>query len=168
MVRFYVVDAGVLFSTWPLDQRNARFVTTSDVLNEVVNRPSRQRAETLAALGRLTTDEPETLSLRTVRDAAMKTGDATVLSQQDIGLVALALTLKQRGEDVRLVSTDLAVLNTAEALGIPVEDPSGRYRGKVVWTYVCPECGHRMTPGEMVSDDICPVCGSRMRRRRRR
>ncbi len=165
METLYVVDAGVLFTRWPYEHLEAHLVTTEDVFDEIVNRPSRQRADILIALDRLRVESPTSSMLREVQAKARTTGDFHSLSRQDQGLLAVALGYKKQGVPTVVVSTDLAVLNTAVALGLSIEDPSGRFRRHIRWRYVCPQCGHRVRAGTAPDNLSCPVCGSIMRRR---
>jgi rRNA maturation endonuclease Nob1 len=138
------------------------FVTTRSVLEEIRNRPSKVRAEALTMIDRLREDFPTSVSLKEVKQVASKTGDKSVLSDVDIELIALAHTKKAEGISVTLVSTDLAVLNTARHLGLTILDPSGRFKHEIVWSLKCPACNHKSS--SKVTDLECPVCGTTMRR----
>ena len=162
MSHIYVLDAGVLFSSWTSKIPDGLFITTSSVLEEVRNRPSKVRAEMLALVDRLQEDFPTPESLKGVRLAADKTGDKSVLSEVDIEIIALAHSKKSVGEKTTLVSTDLAVLNTARHLGIRVIDPSRRFKHEIVWALKCPACKHKSR--FRTKNLECPVCGTIMRR----
>ncbi len=162
----YVVDAGVLFTNWTARHPDALLVTTDEVLNEIINRPSRQRIEFLLSTDRLRVEAYDPTAFQKVRHASSKTGDRHVLSDVDVSIIALALTRSENDLPTVLVSTDLALLNTAIALGIKVVDPTGRLKHHITWKYRCPSCGHvseRPPP-----DLICPTCGNSMRRQPRR
>ncbi len=163
MGRLFVVDTGILFSNWPWKYPEHEMLTSNAVLSEIQNRPSKSRVETLLSVGRLHVDLPSATSMARVRDASRKTGDLSVLSDVDIGLIAVALDHAEKHSQVIVVSTDLAVLNTASSLGLGILDPSGRMRERRRWVLVCPACGHVETvPPESLE---CPVCGTLMRRR---
>ncbi len=162
MSHTYVLDAGVLFSTWTTKVPQGTFVTTATVLEEVKNRPSQVRADILAILDRLHEDIASADSIAAVKGAATKTGDISVLSDVDIEIIALAHAKNSVGTDTTLVSTDLAVLNTARHLGIAILDPSGKFKHQIVWGLRCPACNHRSS--SQVKDLECPVCGTKMKR----
>ena len=162
MSHTYVLDAGVLLSNWTSKITEGIFVTTSSVLDEVRNRPSKTRAEVLTLLDRLLEDVPSSESLGSVREAADKTGDRSTLSDTDVEIVALAHSMKSSGESVTLVSTDMAVLNTARHLGIEILDPSGKFKHEIIWSLKCPACNHRSKSKEKELE--CPVCGTLMKR----
>ena len=162
MQHVFVVDAGVLFTGWLNRHPEGFFLTTDQILNEIVNAPSRRRAGTFQSLGRLRAEAPDSRAMRDVSEAAYRTGDYGVLSESDASLIALALTKQREGFSVTVVSNDLALLNTAVELGLQVIDPTGRFRRKITWGAKCPACGHeeRKAP----NDGLCPVCGTPMRR----
>jgi UPF0271 protein len=162
MPDLFVLDAGVLFSTWPQRMPEGKFVTAPSVLEEVRNRPSRARLESMVSLDRITETQPSHGFLLRVRSAARATGDKSVLSDADIELIALALELKMSHSDVAIVSSDLAVLNTAASLEIAIIDPTEKFRKRIKWTLKCPACGHVSPMG--VQNPECPVCGTEMRR----
>ena len=162
MSHTYVLDAGVLFSNWTSKIPEGVFLTTSSVLSEVRNRPSKVRAEVLTLIDRLHEDFPSSESLNAVRKAASETGDKSVLSDVDMEIIALAYSKKFLEEPVTLVSTDLAVLNTARHLGLEIMDPSGRFKQEIIWSLKCPACNHRSK--SKVKELECPVCGTLMKR----
>lgn len=162
MPQTYVLDTGALFTNWTTQIPEGMFVTTSSILEEVRNKPSKVRAEMLTLLDRLQEDFPTPESLKVVRLAAAKTGDKSVLSEVDIEIIALAHSKKSFGAKTTLVSTDLAVLNTARHLGLTVLDPSRRFKHEIVWALKCPACKHKSRFRTTNLD--CPVCGTVMRR----
>ena len=162
MSQTYVLDAGVLFSSWTSKIPDGLFVTTSSVLEEVRNRPSKLRAEVLTLLDRLQEDYPDLESIKAVHDAASKTGDKSVLSEVDIEIIALAHSKISLGIAATLVSTDLAVLNTARHLKISILDPSGKFKHEIIWSLKCPACNHKSR--SKAKELECPVCGTLMRR----
>lgn len=162
MPTLYVLDAGVLFSNWSQKIVTGQFLTTPSVLVEIANRPSRQRADLMRALEKLREEQPSQESVSRVTSAARDSGDLQVLSKTDIELVALAFEKSTTGSDVAIVSTDLAVLNTASHLEIAVIDPERRFRKRIRWKMKCPGCGH--VSSRIGGNTECPVCGTEMRR----
>ncbi|MGY5859607.1 MAG: hypothetical protein RTU63_09565 [Candidatus Thorarchaeota archaeon] len=162
MSQTYVLDTGVLFSKWTTKIPEGMFVTTSSVLEEIRNRPSKVRAEMLMLLDRLQEDFPTPESIKAVRLAAAETGDRSVLSDVDIQIIALAHSKKSLDMEITLVSTDMAVLNTARHLELTVLDPSHRFKAKITWALRCPACKHKSRFRTTNLD--CPVCGTVMRR----
>ena len=166
MTRLYVLDAGALLSLWTQKEPSALFLTTPEVVQELRNRPSKTRVETLISLGRLREQVPAESSIKSATKAALEIGDAATLSSTDIGIVALTIEARDKGNNVTLVSTDLSVLNTAKHLGLQILDPSNRFREKISWVLVCPGCGKKSESEKGALE--CPVCGTEMRRRSRK
>jgi len=159
----YILDAAALFSQWTLQNPDGSLLTTSSVLNELVNRPSQERAQHLISIGRLRIEAPGPKHVKAVKKAAEHTGDLGVLSTIDVELVALALQEKERNRRVTIVSSDLSVLNTASVLGIGIKDPRERMKHLVRWRLRCPACGHEE---DFVAVHLeCPVCGTEMKRK---
>ena len=134
MTQLYVIDAGVLISTWTDKKINANFITTPNIIEEVRNRMSRFRAETLLLLEKMDERTPSIDEIKRVESVATTTGDHSVLSTNDLELIALASTIISEGLLVTLVSTDFAVLNTASQLDIPVVDPFNKF--KQMWNKI--------------------------------
>jgi len=163
MSHVYVIDSGVLFSTWVRKVPDGEFITTIRVMDEIHNKPSKFRVDVLELLDRLRQETPPIDSIKVVTKAAAETGDKPVLSETDIELIALAQAKKATGTSTTLVSTDMAILNTARYLGIDSIDPSGRFRDDIRWVLICPACNHK---SKVSTEDLeCPVCGTQMRRK---
>jgi rRNA maturation endonuclease Nob1 len=163
MSHIYVIDSGVLFSTWTKTVPAGVFATTMGVVDEIHNKPSKFRADILELLDRLQKEIPPSDSIRVVTKAAIETGDKPVLSETDVELIALAYSKKKAEANTTLVSTDMAVLNVARHLGIDTIDPSGRFKDDIRWFLICPACNHN----SMVFTEgfECPVCGTQMHRK---
>ncbi|MHA2082780.1 MAG: hypothetical protein ACXABD_03385 [Candidatus Thorarchaeota archaeon] len=163
MSKIYVLDTGGLLTTWTDGHLGEEFITTRSIIDELQNKPSIMRAETLISAGRLKEEAANANALEIVLDAAKKIGDLQVLSESDVEIIALAFSKKESGYDVILVSTDLAVLNTASSLDLETHDPKGRMAHQIKWHLKCPACGH-IEKGAS-SDLECPICGTTMRRK---
>jgi rRNA maturation endonuclease Nob1 len=163
MSHIYVIDSGVFFSTWIRQVQDGEFATTIGVADEVRNKPSKFRMDILELLDRLQKETPPTDSIKAVVKAAIETGDKPVLSETDIELIALAQSKKMTCASATLVSTDMAILNTARHLGIEIFDPSGRFKDDIRWILICPACNYK---SKMTREGLeCPVCGTQMRRK---
>ena len=165
-MHLYILDTGALLSQWTLKNPGFAFMTTQSVVNEIQNRPSMSRVQNLLSMDRLRIESPSADSLEITEQKARETGDYNVLSQADLELVSLALLQKQLGHDVSVVSSDLALLNTAAALGLGTLDLLGRMKEKITWVLKCPGCGNEESEG--ISNQECPVCGTEMRRKPKR
>lgn len=159
---YYVVDAGVLFSPWKMDIKDSQLVTTSNIIDEIRNKPSKSRTETMMILERMLTIDPVSEYIARARETAIRSGDISVISDNDIELVGLALMLDEEEKMVVLVSTDFAVLNITSLMGLKILDPSKKFDQEIVWGMRCPACHYQEKT--LRRETECPVCGTQMRR----
>jgi rRNA maturation endonuclease Nob1 len=162
MSRIYVLDTGVLVSTWTDKKKDSTFVTTPQIIGEVRNRLSRFRAETLFLLDRMEERSPSDEDVKKVEAAAVSSGDLAELSRNDLELIALASVISQENAETTLVSTDFAVLNTASHMGLKILDPNRKFGQEITWVMNCPACKYRSE--KPTRETECPVCGTEMRR----
>ena len=146
-----VLDASVFFSEMPVEEGA---YTTPSVVGELGDLHAKCRFEALAAAG-LSVREPREEDLARVEAAAVRTGDAGVLSATDRDILALALELS-----AVLVTDDFAVQNVAHRLGVETRSIRQRPARAIRWRYRCSGCGrYWREPGE------CRVCGAPIRRK---
>ncbi|MDU9376137.1 hypothetical protein McpSp1_07280 [Methanocorpusculaceae archaeon Sp1] len=143
----YILDTSFFFGEYPFD---GEFATTSGVVDELRDAASKMRYEVMQSRG-LTISEPEPDAKNRVREAASKSGDLRVLSETDISVIALGLTLEGT-----VVSDDFAVQNVCRHLKIPVQNLMQKKAKRRVWKSICSGCGAEIPDGEA----DCPVCGS--------
>jgi len=146
-----ILDSSVFFSEFPVE---LPAYTTHSVVEELIDLRSKCRYEVFLASG-LVVKQPDPEYLGQVKDAAGRTGDASVLSITDFDLLSLALELGGT-----IITDDFAVQNVARKLKIstiPIHQRSARER---VWKFRCSGCGRYFPKiGE------CPVCGSLIKRK---
>ena len=163
MTKVYVLDAGALLSNWTQKHPDYLFITTYSIIDELHNRPSQQRADNLVSTGRLSIESPAQSWIKQVAIVSSNVGDGHVLSDADTELIALALEFKNSGKEPVVVSTDLAVLNTAINLGVLILDPKKRMKHVISWVLKCPACSNEEPSSSKFTE--CPVCGTEMRRK---
>jgi len=144
----YILDASYFFSEQDI---SGDLWTTEKVRKEVKDFASRARFNILLENG-LKIGEPSSDELALVKTTSQKSGDLRVLSDTDISVIALGLSL--RGT---VVSGDFAVQNVCCHLKIPVLSLKTKTAKKKVWKLICSGCGAEIPPG----DSECPVCGSK-------
>lgn len=128
-------------------------ITVPGVEAELLDIRSRMRLQ----ISGVRVEAPSREALAKARAGAEMTGDAAVLSQVDLELLAKALELS-----ARLATDDYALQNAALHLGIEVETVAmPRIRKVLKRTGRCQGCGR---PFE---GDDCPVCGTPRRKRNR-
>ncbi|WP_292394662.1 NOB1 family endonuclease [Methanoculleus sp. UBA303] len=146
-----VLDASVFFSEMPVE---GPAWTTPSVVGELGDLHAKCRFEALSATV-LAVREPREEDQVRVEAAAVRTGDAGVLSATDRDILALALELS-----AVLVTDDFAVQNVAHRLGIETQSIQQRPARAIRWRYRCSGCGrYWREPGE------CRVCGAPIKRK---
>lgn len=146
-----VCDASFFFGAYPLD---GELVTTPEVVSELRDLGSKCRFDLLREQG-LVLASPDPGFIRRVRRAAASSGDIGVLSETDIGLLALADEINGV-----IATDDFAIQNVAAVLGITTKPILQRKAKKRQWKLVCTGCGR-----EVESGSDCPVCGASLKRR---
>ena len=153
---FRVLDATAFYAGIPFTS-NDSFMTTSAVYDEVEHIKKKHGAlELLQQTNRLQIREPSDEFITLVENAAVKTGDSTTISKQDITIIALALENK-----IELITDDFAVTNVATQLKIKTSSLMTQGINIVGrWISYCPICGK-----EFSVKKECPICGSKLNRK---
>lgn len=148
----YVLDTSAFIHQFETDDSVATIPAVRDELDDA----QAYRYDAMEGAG-MHIQIPDENTLQTVRKAAERTGDATVLSGTDVRLLAAAVEL-----DAVLVTDDYAMQNVAEALDLDVEvivqEGIDERRD---WIYQCQGCGREFDEHR----DRCPVCGSQFARK---
>ncbi|MFA5397377.1 MAG: nucleotide-binding protein [Methanomicrobiales archaeon] len=141
-----VLDASVFFVDLPIE---GECYTTPAVIAEVKTQAAQMRLALLEEQG-LRVHAPAHVEMAKVAEAARKSGDLTVLSKTDTGILALA---KELGASI--MTDDFAIQNTAQRMDITIIPILQRKAKKRTWKYRCTGCGRFWSaPGE------CQICGA--------
>ncbi len=143
----YILDASYFFADHSLE---GELWTTDEVRDEVKDFSSRARFNLLLENG-LKIGKASVKEFKEVQKCAEITGDLRVLSETDLSVIALGLSL---GGTV--VSGDFAVQNCCRHLHIQVLSLKEKTAKKKVWKLICSGCGAEIPAGEK----DCPICGS--------
>ena len=128
--------------------------TTQSVLDELQRGMAARDMDLLKEIS-LTVRHPGEEERRKVLKAAKDTGDIGRLSETDIDLLALALTLNGV-----LITDDYSIQNVARVLDIRYECGVEKGIRKLFhWGYRCRGCGRTFESKE----NDCPICGSDIR-----
>ncbi|MEN6329588.1 MAG: ribonuclease VapC [Methanobacteriaceae archaeon] len=139
-------------------------ITTNGVINEVKDFNSRIFTENALEDGRLQVQEPEKWALNKVQRIMETSGDTLRLSEVDIGILALAVTLTEYYRP-QLVTDDYSIQNLSKILKIPCRSVLTRGIEKVYhWVLICQGC-KKQYPSQHKEGD-CEICGSKLIKRR--
>jgi UPF0271 protein len=122
------------------------------------------RFRTAVESGKLQVKAPSTLFVDKVAESSKALGDVLYLSDTDKQVLALALELKNGGEDALIVTDDYSIQNVADKLGLgfaPLMTFGIRYR--LDWMIYCPAC-HRKYPTDY-KPKTCETCGTELKRK---
>ncbi len=126
-------------------------VVTPGVVQELRRHDMGDRVEMLLET-KIRELSPSILSVKTVREAAAKTGDSRRLSETDVEVLALALEL-----GYQVITDDYSMQNLARTLGVEtVAMEQAGIAEAVEWQAKCSGCG-KAFPADV---KICDVCGS--------
>jgi UPF0271 protein len=153
-----VLDSSALF--YGKDVPSEReCVVSPGVVQELRRHGMEERLELLLDI-KIRELSPSILAVRTVREAAAKTGDGRRLSETDIEVLALAYEMKYE-----LVTDDYSIQNLAKIMGVKTigMEQSG-IREAFEWQAKCTGCG-KLFAAEV---EACDICGSPTRTKRKR
>ncbi len=147
--------------------------TTSGVLSEIKNKFSKQKLDTAILTGNLAVRSPDPIAVIQVKSIAQKSGDLQFLSATDIGVIALAITIRKMVSErenipieevlIEVVTDDYSMQNVLSLL--PVSTHSYLQKGIenfIQWQIYCPICKTIYPSSE---NTICPKCEVRLKRR---
>ncbi len=122
------------------------------------------RFRTAVESGKLQVKAPSMLFVDKVAESSKALGDLRYLSDTDKQVLALALELKNAGEDALIVTDDYSIQNVADQLSLdfaPLMTFGIRYR--LDWVIYCPAC-HRKYPTDY-KPKTCETCGTELKRK---
>ncbi len=132
--------------------------TIPEVLDEIKRHNARLKADISIFEGDIRLKTPSKRDVLKVKKAAAKSGDIALLSDTDIGLLALGLGLKTEGRRPLIVTDDYDIQNMTHALGIDYLPIAERGITKIFkWKNICKGC-KKIYPVDYRGP--CDICGS--------
>lgn len=122
------------------------------------------RFKTAVDNGKLRLKAPRAEFLRRVKESSHDVGDVFFLSDVDSQVLALALELKDSGNEPLIVTDDYSIQNVANQLGLefaPLMTFGIRFR--LHWVRYCPACRRKYPPDYKFKK--CEVCGTELKRK---
>ncbi len=117
--------------------------------------------------GRLKIFVPGQKSLDAVKVSATSLGDSFFLSETDMQVLALALEIKTRGDNPKIVTDDYSIQNVATKLRIDfVSLVTFGIRRQLKWIRYCPACHKTYSPN--CKSKTCSICGTDLKRKPQR
>ena len=122
------------------------------------------RFKTAVENGKLKLKAPKAEFLDRVKESSRDVGDMLFLSDVDLQVLALALELKNAGNELFIVTDDYSIQNVANQLGLefaPLMTFGIRFR--LHWIRYCPACRRKYPPD--YKHKKCEVCGTELKRK---
>ena len=139
-------------------------ITINGVLSEIKDLKSQISLQSALDEGTIMVKEPDDDSVNQVKSAIHNSGDILRLSEVDINLVALAVTLLKNYHPT-VVTDDYSIQNILKILKIPYQGVMTEgITGIYGWIKICRGCRHRY-PSDYQEED-CEICGSPVYRKR--
>jgi len=143
-------------------------MTTPKVCDEIkTNSIARVRFNTAIESGKVKIKSPQGEFSNRIKISASKLGDAYLLSETDIQLLALALELKTQGKHPEIITDDYSIQNVAKHNNIEFYALATFGIQRILeWIRYCPAC-HREYPVNS-SFNVCQICGTELKRKPKR
>ncbi|MFW9778949.1 MAG: NOB1 family endonuclease [Candidatus Heimdallarchaeota archaeon] len=136
------------------------FYTTPNIVSELKDFRSKTNLDLLSQSTKFRITEPSASLVRKVKQKIQVFDPQTALSYADIGVISLAIELRDRYEAmVALITSDYRLQNAAGHLKVPIHTMTNQ---KILqlhrWQLKCRSCGEITN----VSGQICPSCGGQL------
>jgi UPF0271 protein len=117
--------------------------------------------------GKVQVKTPKTEYTHKIKTSANKVGDAYLLSETDMQLLALALELKTQGEHPEIITDDYSIQNVAKQNNIEFYSlATFGIRRLLEWMRYCPACYKEYPVNSSVK--TCQICGTKLKRKPKR
>ncbi|MBS7659435.1 MAG: ribonuclease VapC [Candidatus Bathyarchaeia archaeon] len=159
-----VLDASAfIYGFNPLSVEEASYTVPAVEAEIIGNEVAYTRFSIALNSGRLKILSPNDNAIKEVKESAKRTGDAHILSETDLQLLALALQLREENTPI-IVTDDYSIQNVARYLGIKaVPLATFGIKSIIKWVRYCPACRRKYQESYM--GDTCEVCGAKLKRK---
>ncbi|AEG18588.1 PIN domain-containing protein [Methanobacterium paludis] len=161
--RVYVLDASAIIGGF-YSKKTMNF-TTSDVTSEIKDLKSKIMLQSAIEDGHIEIQDPDSEGVEKLGKVLRESGDILRLSDVDKNIIALAVTLKNKGFNPTLVTDDYSMQNVLKIIGMPYRSVLTEGIKEIVgWVKICKGCKKKYPPEYKF--DECEICGTRVIRKR--
>ena len=169
-----ILDAGGLIAGMDIytpEQIIQVFTSFSIIAEEVKSSVVRSRIDSFILSKNLELVEPPENFYETVKKLSYQSGDLNSLSENDMGILAVSLFLKESyiqqfdcKPDIKLITDDYSVQNIAILLNIETQSyKQPGIKKYIKWQIYCRGCFKVYSPESFGKN--CPICGDKIKRR---
>ena len=160
--KIFILDTSAVLSGKPINMKNSIIATTPKISNELKPKGKDYQSFQFLKEKGLRILHPSNQSLNMIEKTSIKTGDIGRLSMADKELLAVALDLKEKGENKPVIVTDdYSIQNVAYGLKIEFINISApKITKKYRWITRCRGCGKKFK--ENIT--TCPICGTKTKK----
>lgn len=159
----YVLDASAFINGFKLNSDNN--FTIPEITAEIKDFESKLTLDMAIDDGKLIILEVETRYIEEVEKSISESGDVLRLSKADKKLIALALMLQYKGENVKVITDDYSIQNSLKIMKIPYSSIiTEGIKGVYNWKKVCEGCKKEYSDDYPFDD--CEICGSKIFKKR--
>lgn len=149
-----VIDSGIFMNISYLPGIEGDIYIPSSILEEVKSYSAKNVMDLALANQKILSLQPEETYIKKIKEIARSMGQ-TRLSQQDIEVLALALSLSEHDE-VMIITDDYGLKNIAHELKMKTKGmKTSKGDRKRKYTFICLACDSKFN----FSIDECEICG---------
>lgn len=164
-MRIIVLDTSALIAGYDPFSSKEKGIIVPEVQEEIkINSIMNIRLELAIEKGKIEVKVPlKKFKIKTIK-IANRLGDAHVLSQTDLELLALALELKNEGLNPLIITDDYSIQNVANKMKIEFSSLTTKGINRLLkWIRYCPACYKKFN--DNISLKICSICGTKLKRK---
>lgn len=163
--RILVLDASAFIGGFDPSSVSEETYSVPEVETELLEGSlSKLRFNTSLESGKLKVIKPQQQYINIVKKASEEVGDAILLSDTDISILALAAQLKDEGHNPIIITEDYSIQNVAERLKLKFTSLANLgIRYQLFWKQYCPACGKEYQANKKIT--ICENCGTELKRK---
>ncbi len=163
----YVIDTSAFIKGMDVNiLQDFTCYTTDGVIAEIKNSFKQQRIKISIQTGNLIIAAPDHEHVVNVKTIAQHTGDLPFLSEVDINVMALAITLKasEMHQKIEVITDDYSIQNVLSQIPIPTHSFLQKGIDQFIqWQIYCPMCKKTYVANDNTSR--CKTCGIMLKRR---
>jgi UPF0271 protein len=159
-----VLDTSAILTGLEIGSDN-EYYTTPEVVNEIHSANVKLKVEFSIKDGDLKLIQPQKRFSESANEKVEFLGEIDSVSDTDKSILALALEIREQGNNVLIATDDYSIQNVAKSLSLPYSSiKEVGIKKALAWHYVCIGCGQQYKKNII----HCESCGNKVKRRAKR